>query len=133
MSYYSPESILTDAQKVPVTFELAVPRLAPLNNGSAVEAGTKLDLPLWMAEMLAVSRPAGEPLGTIDLPAVLGARVMNALKADPRSVDLRAQAQWFYGLGERMLDLFEDDEIGEVLSDVCRGGGCLTSCHAVSG
>ncbi|OTA32979.1 hypothetical protein BTJ68_07190 [Hortaea werneckii EXF-2000] len=26
-----------------------------------------------------------------------------------------AQAPWFYGLGERMLELFEDEEVGEVL------------------
>lgn len=104
-----------------MTFELAVPQLAALNNGSAVEQGTKLDLPLWMAEMLAVSKPAGpqsSSLGSLDLPSALGQRVMNALRADPKSVDLRAQAQWFYGVGERMLELFEEEETVEVLTEV---------------
>lgn len=122
MAYYSPDAILTDAQKAPLTFELAVPQLSPLNNGSAVENGTKVDLPLWMAEMLAVSKPAGPSsasLASLDMPPVLGQRVMNALRADPKSVDLRAQAQWFYGLGERMLELFEEEEMVEVLTDVC--------------
>lgn len=118
MAYYSPNAILTDAQKVPLTFDLAVPRLSPLNNGSEITNGTKLDLPLWMAEMLAVSKPAADPLGSLEMPTALGQRVLNALRADPRSVDLRAQAQFFYGLGERMLDLFEEEEMGEVLSDV---------------
>lgn len=121
MTYYNPSAILTDAQKAPLTFELAVPQLSALNNGSAVENGTKLDLPLWMAEMLAVSKPAGpqsSSLGSLDLPSALGQRVMNALRADPNSVDLRAQAQWFYGLGERMLELFEEEETVEVLTDV---------------
>jgi hypothetical protein len=121
MAYYNPEAILTDAQKAPCTFELAVPGLAPLNNGSAIENGTKLDLPLWMAEMLAVSRPAGPSstsLASLDMPQALGQRVMNALRADPRSVDIRAQAQSFYGLAERMLDLFEEEEMVEVLLDV---------------
>ncbi|KAF2478485.1 hypothetical protein BDY17DRAFT_65778, partial [Neohortaea acidophila] len=102
MAYYSPDAILTDAQKTPVTFEMAVPQLFSINNGSAIQQGTKLDLPLWMAEMLAVSRPAGPdsaPLGSLDLPPPLGPRVMNALRADPKSVDVRAQAQWFYGIG----------------------------------
>ena len=121
MAYYSPDAILTDGQKAPLTFELAVPQLSALNNGSAVENGTKLDLPLWMAETLAVSKPAGpqsSSLGSLDLPPALGQRVMNALRADSKSVDLRAQAQWFYGLGERMLELFEEDETVEVLTDV---------------
>lgn len=121
MAYYNPDAILTDGQKAPLTFELAVPHLTPLNNGSAVEQGTKLDLPLWLAEMLAVSKPAGpssSSLASLDMPPALGQRVMNALRADPKSVDLRAQAQWFYGLGERMLELFEEEETVDVLTDV---------------
>ena len=43
---------------------------------------------------------------------------MNALKADPRTVDLRALAPHFYNLGARILDLFEEEEMIEVLSDV---------------
>lgn len=120
MAYYHPDTILTDAQKAPCTFELSVPGLAPLNNGSAIESGTKLDLPLWMAEMLAVSKPAGPSsasLVSLDMPAALSQRVMNALRADPKSVDLRSQAQWFYGLSERMLELFEEEEMIDILTD----------------
>lgn len=43
---------------------------------------------------------------------------MNALKADARTVDLRALAPHFYSLGTRMLDLFEEEEWGDVLSEV---------------
>ena len=121
MSYTSPTAILTDAQKAPLTFDLSVPHLSALNAGSAIAAGTRLDLPLWLAEMLAVSKPAGPStasLATLDMPVALGPRVMNALRADPNSVDVRAQAQFFYGLGERMLDLFEDEEVVEVLTEV---------------
>lgn len=120
-SYYSVDAILTDSQKAPCTFDLAVPRLSALNNGSAIENGTKLELPLWMADMLAMSKPAGPSsasLASLDMPTALGPRVINALKADPKSVDIKAQARWFYGLGERMLDLFEEEELTEVLNDV---------------
>jgi len=122
MAYYSPTAILTDSQKAPCTFELAVSHLSAINNGTAIENGTKLDLPLWMAEMLAVSKPAGPSsasLATLDMPPALSQRVLNALRADPKSVELRGQAQWFYGLGERMLELFEEEEMVEVLTDVC--------------
>ncbi|KAF1821983.1 GINS complex, Psf3 component [Dissoconium aciculare CBS 342.82] len=128
-SYYSPDSILTDAQKVPCTMNLALPttHLPALNHGAAVTAGLKLDLPLWLAEMLAVTKPGqgrggmvddeAASLASIDMPTALGHRVLNALRAEPRSVDIRAQAGWFYGLGERMLELFEEEELIEVLED----------------
>lgn len=133
MAYCNPDAVLADGQKAPLTFELAVQHLTALNNGSAIDSGTKLDLPLWMAEMLAVSKPAGPSstsLGSLDVPPALGQRVMNALRADPKSVDLRAQAQWFYGMGERMLDLFEEEETVEVLLDVVLppDGSCSLSC-----
>jgi GINS complex subunit 3 len=43
---------------------------------------------------------------------------LNALKADPRTVDLRALAPHFYNLGSRILELFEEEEMIEVLSEV---------------
>ena len=118
--YYDPDAILTEAQKAPCTFELAVPELSALNAGSKVETGTKLDLPLWMAEMLAMSKPAGpsSSLASMDVPSALGPKVMAALAAGPKSVDIRAQAQWFYGMGERTLALFDDEELTEVLIKV---------------
>lgn len=60
-----------------------------------------------------------EPLVTLDLPAALSQRVINALKADPRTVDLRGLASHFYNLGIRVLELFEEEEMGDVLTDVC--------------
>jgi len=58
-------------------------------------------------------------MATIDLPNSLSARVLNALKADPRTVDLRGQAVHFFTLGARMLELFDEEEIADVLTDVC--------------
>ncbi len=43
---------------------------------------------------------------------------MNALKAEPRTVDLRALAPHFYTLGERILEIFEEEEMVDVLIDV---------------
>ena len=114
-SYYDLNSILTDSQKVPCTFELAVPGLGYLsgNPGTSITQNTKVELPLWLGEMLAVNRlsNSADTLITMDMPAALNKRVMNALKADAKSVDLRAQAMHFYGLGARMLELFEDEEV----------------------
>ena len=57
-------------------------------------------------------------MATIDMPHALSQRVLNALKADPRTVDLRTQAPHFFSLGARMLELFEEDDMVDVLSDV---------------
>lgn len=61
-------------------------------------------------------------LVTLDLPSALSERVLNALKADPRTVDLRNLAPHFYSLGVRILELFEEEEMGDVLSDVSLSG-----------
>jgi hypothetical protein len=58
------------------------------------------------------------PLVTLDFPPALSQRVINALKADPGTVDLRAQAPHFYALGARILELFEEEEMVDVLLEV---------------
>jgi GINS complex subunit 3 len=138
-SYYDVDAILTDAQKVPCTFELTVPGLGFLegNMSGDMKQGSKVELPLWLGEMLALRfvyhyrelyRPSTDTsdsqslntssLVTLDPPSALSPRVLNALKADPRTVDLRALAPHFYDLGARILELFEEEEMIEVLSDV---------------
>jgi hypothetical protein len=139
-SYYSVDAILTDAQKVPCTFELTVPGLGFLegNVSGDMKQGSKVELPLWLGEMLALSYVEllqysttlheadtdnsqslnTSSLVTLDPPSALSPRVLNALKADPRTVDLRALAPHFYDLGARILELFEEEDMIEVLSDV---------------
>lgn len=51
----------------------------------------------------------------MSLPTSLSGEVVQALKADPRSVALRDQSAHFYALGTRMLDLFEDKELAAVM------------------
>lgn len=62
--------------------------------------------------------PGAPPLATLDLPTALSQRVVNALRANPKTVELRSQAQHFYNLGARMTELFEGDEMVDVLTDV---------------
>ncbi|KAI1269674.1 hypothetical protein F5Y18DRAFT_371102 [Xylariaceae sp. FL1019] len=124
MSYYDIDAILTDAEKVPCTFELDVPELGHLDNNPAqtLKSGTSVGLPLWLAELLALANRAPSSSGeeaksfvSLNLPRSLSSEVMAALKADPRAVPLRDQSHNFYGLGTRMLDLFEEKEICAVL------------------
>ncbi|EQL02557.1 DNA replication complex GINS protein psf-3 [Ophiocordyceps sinensis CO18] len=139
MSYYDVDAILTDAearlplnhvflstqnplmpgQKVPCQFELDVPYLGHLDSSSStgLKPGTSLSLPLWLAEMLALAATGADaraPL-TLNLPPCLSERVTSALKADPRAVALRDQNTHFYGVGVRMLDLFDERDLAAVL------------------
>lgn len=62
--------------------------------------------------------PSQAPLCTLDLPTSISPRVLNALKADPRTVDLRSLAGNFYEGAARCLELFEEEEIVDILCEV---------------
>lgn len=106
---------------MPCTFELDVPELGYLDHNPShpLKAGTSVGLPLWLAELLALANrtPGATQDGssgsfvTLNMPRSLSGEVLAALKADPRAVPLRDQSHNFYGLGTRMLDLFEEREI----------------------
>ncbi|WYZ43306.1 hypothetical protein EsH8_VI_001005 [Colletotrichum jinshuiense] len=121
MSYYDIDAILTDAEKVPSKFELDVADLGYLDNNPthALKAGTQIPLPLWLAEMLALANTGtaedSKAPVTLNLPSALSNQVVQALKADPRAVPVRDQSAHFYGLGTRILDLFDERELSEVM------------------
>ncbi|KAL2823899.1 hypothetical protein BDW59DRAFT_148176 [Aspergillus cavernicola] len=133
MSYYDVDSILTDAQKLPCTFELDVPGLGILegNPGESIKAGTRIDLPLWLGEMLSIGARLGTSrLVTLDIPSALSERVMNAFQADPRTVDLRSLAPNYYRLSERVLELFEEEEMIDILSNTFKKRAAEIADHA---
>lgn len=51
------------------------------------------------------------------------------MKADPKTVDLRSQAQHFYNLAVKIMELFEGEEMVEVLTEV----GLPHACDQVLG
>ncbi|KAL2891968.1 DNA replication complex GINS protein PSF3 [Ceratocystis lukuohia] len=118
MSYYDVDAILTEAEKVPCTFNFDSNELGYLDNNPAepLVAGTQLSLPLWLAQMLASSTMAsGESAVTMTLPEALSHEVVQALKADPRAVAVRERTANFYNLTDRMLDLFDDVPLAAVV------------------
>ena len=98
-----------------------MPSLGYFNNSQNLKAGTTVQLPLWLAEMLALANTGASTsqdsnaFVSLTLPPALSSAVVQALKADPRAVTLRDQSPHFYSLGTRMLDLFEERELGHVL------------------
>ena len=112
-------------------------------NDKQITPHTPLPLPLWLAELLCVqttrssSSSSSSPTSilTIDLPPLLSARVLNALRADPISVELRQQAPYFYAFATRVLELFEEEDVVDVLemSWKRRSKGVGDVAHASSG
>jgi len=134
MTYYDLDAILTDSQKVPCTFQIEVPGLGYLDNNPSrpLKKGTQVELPLWLCEMLAVSSSSQKSLVRLDLPSCLSPRVLNALKADAKTLDLRALAPHFYALGARMMELFEEEEVCDVLMQSFKARAQQISDHAVN-
>ncbi|KAL8838265.1 MAG: hypothetical protein Q9176_005194 [Flavoplaca citrina] len=132
MSYYSISAILTSAQKVPCTFDLPIPNLGFLddNPGGDIPPHTPISLPLYLAELLAVQQLDSRPLLTLDLPASLGPRVLNALKADAKSVDLRALEVYFFEGASRVLELLEEEGVGDVVSEAFKKRAAEIADHA---
>ncbi|KAI2602002.1 DNA replication complex GINS protein PSF3 [Hypoxylon sp. NC1633] len=139
MSYYDIDAILTDAEKVPCRFELDVLELGYLDNNPSqpLKAGTPVGLPLWLAEPLALTSRSPASSGensksfvALDLPPSLSNEVISALKADPRAVPLRDQSHNFYGLGTRMLDVFEERDMCAILRKTFATRAADVALHA---
>lgn len=116
MGYYDIDDILADSEKVPCRFTLGVPGLGYLegNPGKPIEKDTKVELPMWLAEVLATSLVLAETDDSfVELlqPDFLGPKVLNAIRADPNSVDLHSIASNYYRLTEKWLALFNDAEL----------------------
>ncbi|GAO51047.1 GINS complex subunit Psf3 [Saitoella complicata NRRL Y-17804] len=127
--YYDIDAILTDHQKIPSTFNFEIPGLgyleSPTDPNQPLLAGTKLDLPLWLSELLAIQQ-----FTDLHLPPPFSSRVRNALKADPKSVDLRAWSPHFYGVGVRLLGVVRDEELVQVLEATWRERVAVVADHA---
>ncbi|CAN6626458.1 DNA replication complex GINS protein Psf3p [Trichomonascus vanleenenianus] len=117
--YYSIDDIITDGQKLPCNFEISVPGLGYLQGepGTEIKENTKLELPLWLAEMLAisgVSEDSQTSFVTLLEPPMFSEKVINALKSDPVNVDIGELSPVFYRLLQRWLAIFPDPEMAIV-------------------
>jgi GINS complex subunit 3 len=100
-----------------------------------LKKNTRVMLPLWLGEMLAIMPPGDDVTKYVELypPDAFAPRVLNALKADPRTVDLRSLAPHFYMFAERYLNLCGDDEdeaIIDVLTEAFRKRAAEIADHA---
>jgi GINS complex subunit 3 len=95
-----------------------------------MKKGSQVSLPMWLCGYLALNTIGNSPAVTLDLPTALAPRVLNALKADPRTVDLRVLAPHFYELAARTLEFFEEDEIVDILTETFKKRAAQIADHA---
>lgn len=119
MGYYDLDDVLADGERVPCKFNLSVPGLGYLegNPGKLVLKDAKVELPIWLAEILAscVTLETSQE-SFIDLlePDFISAKVRNAIKADPKSVDLHSIMSNYYKLVEKWATMFEERDLAEL-------------------
>ncbi|XP_014485589.1 PREDICTED: DNA replication complex GINS protein PSF3 [Dinoponera quadriceps] len=97
--YFSLTDILCTEERLSCKVEVTLPRLGFLDLSSESEdlkPGTKLELPLWLAQPLNISR---EPIVSIDIPKTYKEGYREILLADACTVVLNKWNPFYYELG----------------------------------
>lgn len=127
MSYYDIDDILADASKFPCKFNYDIPGLGYLegNPGKSIKKNAKLELPLWLARILAIvggeqEHEDEEALPFVELlaPETFSSRVINAIKSGASTLDVHSISAHFYSLAIKWATLFNDQELVKVLNDM---------------
>ncbi|CAI5760384.1 unnamed protein product [Candida verbasci] len=117
MSYYDIDDIIADSQKIPCQFNITVPGLGYLegNPGKSIKQNTKIELPFWLAEILAISTILNNDESFINLidPDFISTKIINAIKSDSNSIDLHKIISHYYVSIEKWCKLFNDVELIE--------------------
>lgn len=102
-NFFDLDDILASQQKVPCQFEQPVYRLGYLNphsNDEHIPVGTKMELPIWLAQALGGRR---RNIVKLELPKHYCEQQRNILRADANVVDLYKQGPYFYSMGVKLL------------------------------
>lgn len=138
MSYYSLEDVETDGLRVPVKFQVSTPGLGflleesgnsiskepkPIKSEAVIPAGAETIIPLWLAVPLAsasVDETSDDPFLNVGEPPSLNNDVINILRSDPASIDLRQQNRLFTNLTLYWCELFGSADLQNTLYDTVR-------------
>ncbi|KAI5960734.1 PSF3 [Candida pseudojiufengensis] len=133
MSYYDLDDILADAEKLPCQFNYTIPGLGYLegNPGKSIKKGTKIELPFWLAEILAIleidddnnknqnliNDDNQEKLNfiTLDDPEFINEKVINAIKSNSESLNLNKLSSQYYEMIIKWLNLIYEPKLIEVI------------------
>ncbi|PSK39625.1 hypothetical protein C7M61_001425 [Candidozyma pseudohaemuli] len=125
MGYYDIDDILADGEKVPCAFNATYPGLGFLEGspGRPLQKDTKVELPMWLAKLLAMSELlAQSDLSFVEMltPDFISTKVLNAIRADPKSVDLHSLKASYYKLAEQWIYIFSDHQVAEIVMELLK-------------
>jgi len=134
MGYYDIDDMLTEGSEIPCKFLQDIPGLGFLENnpGKPIKANAKLMLPYWLAHILAAidNIPLSEDSMTVDdeeepvpflemsTPESFSQRVINAIKTDPKSLDLHSINPHFYELAIKWCAIYSVKDLAKVVSEL---------------
>ncbi|KAI3405121.1 PSF3 [Candida oxycetoniae] len=138
MGYYDLDDILADSEKLPCLFNHTIPGLGYLegNPGKPIKENTKIELPIWLAQVLAVIHtqsnsqeaqmsataassfepdPESTPFISLIDPEFINDKVKNAFKSDPQSLNLHKLSPQYYKMIQRWCSLFYEPDLVELI------------------
>ncbi|EGC36359.1 hypothetical protein DICPUDRAFT_94329 [Dictyostelium purpureum] len=117
MSYLNIDDILAEEQKLSCKFLYNAYNLGQLEEGSAdtdIEKGTKIDLPYWLAYVL-----AKKGLVSAEMPTPYQQDFKDKLIADPNVISMRSH-QYYDKIGTMLSSFFSDRSLNLLLFRVFR-------------
>ena len=119
-SYWSIDDILAGDAKVLCKFELPVYRLGHLVPGTGDEniaAGTKMELPCWLARVLCSRK---RQIVSVELPKAYKDTFREIIRADANVINFQKLGPYYYSSGVKLLGfgLQETDALSRALVEV---------------
>ena len=106
--YWDIDDFLAEDELITAQAEQKCYNLAVLDNSAKkdemdLEAGAKVDIPLWLALRLGSHEFVG-----VDIPVIFRERFKKVLMADPSVVNLRDKSPYYYEIGIKLCEYIED-------------------------
>lgn len=112
-NYYDIDDILVEEEIVSVIFQKAasgVGIIDPSSETDFIEAGSKVELPFWLAHELQLRQAV-----SVNVPPCFNQKTRLEIQADCACVDLRSRCPYFYEFGCKIAPIVGDRTIGFLL------------------
>ena len=125
LDYFDIDDIIATQGRIPSKLEAQIYNLGfldPSSEGNDLQAGAKLELPLWLVKELCNRR---RKIVTVDIPKAYKDNYREIFKADASVVDLHRLGPYFYEFGTKLLhfDFEENSQMASSMQEVCVGEG----------
>jgi len=117
LDYFDLDDIIATQRRIPAKLEVQIYNLGfldPSSEGSDLQSGAKLELPLWLAKELCNRR---RKIVSVDIPKAYKDGYREIFKADASVVDLHRLGPYFYEFGTKLLH-FDFEENSQMASSM---------------